>query len=149
MKYVVMLIVQAIRTADLFGYCLDIYILYKRNHVIKSNYTNIQLIFRAVIIILNGLLDICIILRKLFINCIVWLQNHFKSHYRFLYWYCCGLIHLSMVLAYINELGLSIYRTTEVIKSNIKDKTTVYGQNETQINKNIQSYWFTNDIIID
>ena len=140
MKFIAMLIVQVIGTAGLFANCLDIYILYKRNHVIKSNCTDIQSIFRAVITIFNGLLDICIILRKLFINCIVWLQNGFKSHYRFLYWYRYRLIHLQMVPAYINQLELSIYRTIEMIKSNIKDRTNIYGQNETQNKKNIQSY---------
>ena len=140
MNYIVILIVQVVRTVDLFAYCLDIYILYKRNHVIKSNYTNIQSIFRAGITIFNGLFDICIILRKLFINCIVWLQNSVKSHYRFLYWCCCRLIHLPVVLAYINQLELSIYRTIEMIEANIKDIKNTYAQNETQNNKNIQSY---------
>ena len=58
MKYIVLLLVQVICAVDLFAYCLHIYILYKDNHFIKSHYTNIRSIFRAVITNLNGLLDI-------------------------------------------------------------------------------------------
>ena len=139
MNYIVILI-MVIDTIDLLAYFMNCYILHTRNHVIKANCTNLQSILRTIITIFNGLSDICIILRKLFINCIVSLQNCCNSHYRFIDWYYYGLIHLPMVLSSINQMELIIYNTIGLIKSNFKDITYISCHNKSQLNnESIQS----------
>ena len=139
-EYIVMLIIQVVCTIDVFAYLMNVYILNKRNHVFKANCTNLQSITKAVVTTFNVLLDIFIMLAILFINCIVSLQNNCKSHYKFICWCYCRLTHLQMALPSINQLELSILCTIEVIKSNVKDITNIYGQNESHNNQHIQSY---------
>ena len=136
----VMLIINVICRIHLCAYRVDIYVLYKRDNVIKTNSTNLHSIFAA-ITIFDGLLNLLVIcmLRKLFSDCIVSIQNGCRSYYRFVYWYYCTYTHLPIMLPSINQIELIVYDTIRIINTNFTDIKYICGQNAYQNNTNIKA----------
>ena len=105
---------------------MDTYVLERGDNVIKTNCINLQSLV-VCITSLNGLLEIFVLLRKLFNSCIASLQNGCKSsYYRFIYWHCYTFFNSQMVLPSINQLKLIICSTMEVLKSNFKHTIYIY-----------------------
>ena len=96
----------------------------------------------------KGLLEMFVILTKLFCDCIVRItfQNCRDLYYRYICWYycTCTFVHLAMMPSSINQMKLMIYNTIELITLNLKDITSKYGPNETHNDTNIQSCDSTN-----
>ena len=121
-------------------YFFSILMLFIRNNVIISNYVNSESLFTSVITILNGLLNICIILTKFFIHCGMRLKNACTSYYKFMYQYHCLINHSSMPLPSINQVEWINCNIIELIESNFKHTKDKNGQNKSQSGENNHSH---------
>ena len=122
MNYNPTLIIDVSCMICLFTYFIELHVLYKRDNVIKAKYITLKSMFTA-ITIFKGILEMFVILEKLFSDCIATLHCGYKLYY-------CTFIHLTMLQPSISQLKLIICSTIDGIKSNFKDRTYIMVQQE-------------------
>ena len=142
--YIVFAIIHS--SNSLMGYFMYIYALHVSCNVFQLNIINLQSIlhtFTSIITLFHVLLNIFITQKKLFINCIVLLQNHCGSCYKFVDCYCCTFIQSPMTSPSTNQLELMIYGNIKVTTLNCKGINYMYiCQNNFQNDINIPSHNF-------